>query len=1202
MSLLTLSTDPETLAERLAERLDRHMRAGDFFAPISVVVPNRYLGKWLRLALARRLGVVANLRFQYLEGALWDWFRALDPRPHPAPPEHLETESYQYLVLHVLLTQNDPDLELLQHYLGLEPNLSRMSCRRAWELAERLGGFIRDYEYHRQYHLIRPWLRNDLGLPTNSHLSPLERSQRAIFRHITRLPDGRRERLIQATGRLFKTLPQYGNEVMELLDHPPAPPGPIYLFGITQISAWHVEALRWLGIHYDLNFYTLSPIIGRLVGPANVQSLQSLARSYAEGGDDGQPGRELLRLWGRAGAESLGLVAEFLTAQSFRAEVLSAPKPRRSRPMSLLARLQEHLLHPQRVQPAAKTAADTSLQIVGCPGVLREVETVHNCILKNLNDHPELRLTDIVVLVTDMKTYRPYLQAVFERPPRPIAFNLIDFSAAGLSSFGQALVGMFDLALESFARSKVFDVLLNPCFLAKLGIERSRAKAWVEWAQELGIFQGWDAQEKAERGLPPSPLYAWKLGLQRLRLGRYMEITADDASGPAPCFHEVIPFADLQTDDVELLDAFVLAVESLLPTLTEFRKFQGSATAWAERIRRLVHTYLAVPEDRPEEEQVRDRLLASLEHLRLWDHLGGDRPLPLPLVREMLYTQLETMEASRGEYLTGGVTLSAFQPMRPVPFAIVYVLGLGEQDFPGNNLLGPMDLRLHDRQPGDIRPAEHQRYLFLEAILSARQKLYLFFNSWDVLKDRELLPAVPIVQMQRYVSRHFLSEPLAVIKAPLLGTDPMLLDPEQQPAGQDVLVQYRVLDRLLAVREARHQGRLALTLNDDWEWKEKMQEIAPDFTVVKAAPARRSHPPTVSAHELSEFLIDPAQAILKRHLHLEADDDLAVDENYEPVVTSERLGARLVKHVLTDIILQAAEGKLEKVLAEWPEHFDRRYDDWRLRCRVPERGFGDVDRQSLRAEVQDRLEQGLTSFLRARTSSVFCGPVLLGESWTPMQPKLKLPALALDLPRGDSPHARLVGTTRLAWTGGSKFETLVLYAGNEFEVERLSPQLLKPMLLYLMLLASEAEGLSAKTFRIHVLFKNGMRVLDIPAECIAPTEAKGYLAELTAEFLDPESCQRLPWRVLLHRDGKDLRAALESPEAPGDFAQAFREVVAENFGSRYGAYVAPMAKTLDLDVPDAAHAILRRRFGLLDRPCAQLRAANGQGADAEDAL
>src|SRR5260370_5500716 len=92
MSTLYLGTDSETLAGKLAELLQAKDR--DPFIPGTIVLPNRYLGKWLKLWLARRLGLAFNLRFLYLENALWAWLRSLHPRSHPSEPELLDHDSY----------------------------------------------------------------------------------------------------------------------------------------------------------------------------------------------------------------------------------------------------------------------------------------------------------------------------------------------------------------------------------------------------------------------------------------------------------------------------------------------------------------------------------------------------------------------------------------------------------------------------------------------------------------------------------------------------------------------------------------------------------------------------------------------------------------------------------------------------------------------------------------------------------------------------------------------------------------------------------------------------------------------------------------------------------------------------------------------------------------------------------------------------
>src|ERR1700687_2310483 len=140
MSTLYLASDPRSLADQLADDLDQQAKDGDFFAPATIVVPNRYLKKWLRLWLARRLDVAINLQFQNLEESLWELLKEVDPAPQAAPPETIDENIYRLIVLSILLETSDPDLTPLRRYLQLQgPSLSRLSCRRAWYLADRLG-------------------------------------------------------------------------------------------------------------------------------------------------------------------------------------------------------------------------------------------------------------------------------------------------------------------------------------------------------------------------------------------------------------------------------------------------------------------------------------------------------------------------------------------------------------------------------------------------------------------------------------------------------------------------------------------------------------------------------------------------------------------------------------------------------------------------------------------------------------------------------------------------------------------------------------------------------------------------------------------------------------------------------------------------------------------------------------------------------
>jgi hypothetical protein len=879
--------------------------------------------------------------------------------------------------------------------------------------------------------------------------------------------------------------------------------------------------------------------------------------------------------------------------------------------------LQEHLCGSAPAE-AGRLPQDTSLQIVACPGVYREVEAVYNSILDNLQHDPGLMQTDIAVLVTDLARYRPVLQAVFERQPRRLTYNLANFSATGLSAFGQALLGFLDLALESLSRSRVFAVLLNPCVLARLGVDRTQALNWLSWAEQLGIYHGWDRRDKEERGYQASPLYCWRLGLQRLRLGRIME-AVPEGDGPAPRFHEVVPYADLASGDKEQLDVFCRAVEGLLPCLIRLRLFHASGTQWANEIRKLAQHFLAVPDDRPEEAQVRDQLLQSLGQLARLDQLKTSEvandfeSLPLPLVREFVADSLEALEGTKGEFLTGGVTIAPMQSVRPVPFRIIYVVGLGEELFPGSNALSTFDLRAHERLPGDIRPAENNRFLLLETLLAARGKIYLLYNNRELQRDQELHPAVPLCQLRRYLEDHVIDGTFAIAQVPLHGCDPVYVAP--QKSTSDILVNYNETERLAAVAEAQRVGLLSLDGRSAKELERRIRRARRDFAAEEGpAPggAGTSDSATVSVSELRRFLVCPAEAALRRHLHLGDDEELEPRDD-EPFATDALQQHQLVVGTLDRFVLRATTGSIAEAEAEWRQRFDALYDDCRLRCQVPEGAFAEVDRASLAEAIEQRLfmDGGLADFLRSREEDSFAGPILLGEGRIPVHARRQFPALELAF--GPSlflpAKVRVVGHWRFVWRSRRGLDVLVLTNRNGDKVPstNLSRPLLEPLLFCLALRAgtqsgdgiSSADWVENLPIRLHVAHADGMTRFTYRPQDWTAARALDYLTELVADFLDPCRFDLLPFE-LITRD-KDLREAYMADKLdtlrPVDYLRRLKDVIElDQENDFYRAYHAmALLDIVEHEVPKDALTKVRRRYRLLDRgPAHNRRVAEGK--------
>jgi hypothetical protein len=160
----------------------------------------------------------------------------------------------------------------------------------------------------------------------------------------------------------------------------------------------------------------------------------------------------------------------------------------------------------------------------------------------------------------------------------------------------------------------------------------------------------------------------------------------------------------------------------------------------------------------------------------------------------------------------------------------------------------------------------------------------------------------------------------------------------------------------------------------------------------------------------------------------------------------------------------------------------------------------------------------------------------------------------------------------------------------------------EPLLLYLALLANDepnADGMSSqrwlieRDFVLHIAYTQGIRTWTYPKNCITPTEALHYLVELTRDFLDPAQFDLLPFETLLKQRQltqafHDDYLALVTPEMYRAWVEAAVTEQRENrFGTPAWSNLVEMAKPT---VPADALAKVRRRFGMLDRGPALIRA------------
>jgi len=101
------------------------------------------------------------------------------------------------------------------------------------------------------------------------------------------------------------------------------------------------------------------------------------------------------------------------------------------------------------------------------------------------------------------------------------------------------------------------------------------------------------------------------------------------------------------------------------------------------------------------------------------------------------------------------VTLCAMVPMRSIPFEVVALIGMDDARFPRTRKPAGFDLMADHFRRGDRSGRDDDRYLFLEALLSARRELHVSYVGRSIRDNDRMPPSVVVAERLDTIDRGF---------------------------------------------------------------------------------------------------------------------------------------------------------------------------------------------------------------------------------------------------------------------------------------------------------------------------------------------------------------------------------------------------------------------------------------------------------------
>jgi exonuclease V gamma subunit len=445
---------------------------------------------------------------------------------------------------------------------------------------------------------------------------------------------------------------------------------------------------------------------------------------------------------------------------------------------------------------------DDSIQIHSALSKLDEVELLKRELCW-LMQQESILPQEILVLVCDLPSYAPLIQAVFSAEPCPVPFHLTQ-----QKSEQEPLLQLLTLHRQGCRYRDVCALLETTAF----------QKKWEFTKEEIVELKKLFDSAEVDSG--------WQEGLDRLLYGLVKE--PDER---LECF----PIAALAHTQIDLLNRFLTWWE-LIATQSRLLVADKSIAEWIDLFVQMANDHFVFSEEEK-------RFLATLEQLKQRGHFDPTVSFSFDTALSVLK---QCLSSSSSGSLWDRVIIASIDALHLPPAQVIWCMGVDEEKLPRAGTRSSFhQIDLSVPSPQDI-----QRYVLLEALLKAKSRLYFSFERMDSQDAKEKKISLLVEEIQCYVKeqkipiRHHYSLPVRKQEAPApffsvhtaeAETSAIIKISGLKKCARSALQLYtnEHLGIVLSRAEDAHNEKFALTALDKALWRKELHTESPSFLLSK---------------------------------------------------------------------------------------------------------------------------------------------------------------------------------------------------------------------------------------------------------------------------------------------------------------------------------------------------------------------------------
>ena len=431
-------------------------------------------------------------------------------------------------------------------------------------------------------------------------------------------------------------------------------------------------------------------------------------------------------------------------------------------PTNLLTKLQSDILYLVEPEEHAYSIAPTdhSIQINICHSGLRQLEVLKDQMIhwlaQGTTEQPR-RPSDILILTPDLKQIEPLIRSVFPHIPNQdnvyLPVKIAGVTQLDASNAWRAVLGRMTLVDGRFSVEDFADWLSLNATQIRYELDVNNTDRMVDLLISAGFKRGLDAGH-LQRSLSQDDQdfrFTFKYALDRLALGI--------AIPEHTLFDETLSYAQVMPSDFELIAKLIQIYHDfdhrrdwmIAHELGKETTIKSHVEAWLNLLMKDIAEFeqagVEILKSVREIVKKQERML-TLAYRNTQDETEAKELKQLYLPLPYLLNEIANLlDGQMDQALpTGQITFSQIGQIRPLPYKLIVMLNLDGGKFPNRSVHLPFDLmEILKPQLGDRSRLDDDQGAFLDALLLAKENLWLFYNGFDV-SDGEVRDPSSVLQ------------------------------------------------------------------------------------------------------------------------------------------------------------------------------------------------------------------------------------------------------------------------------------------------------------------------------------------------------------------------------------------------------------------------------------------------------------------------